>query len=117
MKCFKSSLLIGFSSSLLLLTGAQAWGSPVIGIASPMPAIQEPQQQPAQPAAAQSKTFTGTIVKDGEQYMLRDGSGAVYKLDDASKASAFEGKQVVVSGKLDAETKLIHVDSIVGASA
>ena len=64
------------------------------------------------PAAAKSTTFTGTVVKDGEQYVLRDASGVVYKMDDSSRAQSFEGKTVKVTGRLDADTKLIHVDTI-----
>ena len=76
-----------------------------------MPVIQEPQNPPSQtspdqtmPNQEQSKTttFTGTVVKDGEQYVLRDSSGSVYKLDDSSRAQAFEGKTVKVTGRLDA---------------
>ena len=50
--------------------------------------------------------------KDGEQYVLRDASGVVYKMDDSSRAQSFEGKTVKVTGRLDADTKLIHVDTI-----
>jgi len=56
-------------------------------------------------------------VKDGEQYVLRDSSGSVYKLDDSSRAQAFEGKTVKVTGRLDANSKMIHVSSIEGASS
>jgi uncharacterized protein YdeI (BOF family) len=62
--------------------------------------------------SSKTATFTGTVVKDGEQYVLRDSSGGVYKLDDTSRAQAFEGKTVKVTGRLDANSKMIHVDSI-----
>jgi uncharacterized protein YdeI (BOF family) len=61
---------------------------------------------------SKTATFSGTVVKDGEQYVLRDSSGSVYKLDDSSRAQAFEGKTVKVTGRLDANSKMIHVDSI-----
>jgi uncharacterized protein YdeI (BOF family) len=91
-----------------------------------MPVIQEPQTPPSQtppdqatpnqsmpnPDSSKSTTFTGTVVKDGEQYVLRDSSGSVYKLDDSSRAQSFEGKTVKVTGKLDADSKIIHVDTI-----
>jgi hypothetical protein len=87
-----------------------------------MPVIQEPQApspsqaQPDQSTPNQDSTkattFTGTVMKDGEQWVLRDSSGSVYKLDDSSRAQAFEGKQVKVTGRLDANSKMIHVDSI-----
>jgi uncharacterized protein YdeI (BOF family) len=116
----KMQLLLGISSCALMLASVQAQGF-TMNSASPMPVIQEPQAPPAQtspdqtmPSQDQSKatTFTGTIVKDGENYVLRDSSGGIYKLDDSSRAQAFEGKTVKVTGKLDADSKLIHVDSI-----
>ena len=51
-------------------------------------------------------------MKNGENYVLRDSSGGVYKLDDSSRAQAFEGKTVTVTGRLDADSKTIHVDTI-----
>ena len=116
----KMQLLLGISSCALMLASVQAQGF-TMNSASPMPVIQDPQAPPAQtspdqtmPSQDQSKatTFTGTIVKDGENYVLRDSSGGIYKLDDSSRAQAFEGKTVKVTGKLDANSKLIHVDSI-----
>jgi uncharacterized protein YdeI (BOF family) len=115
-------VLLGISSCAMLLATAQAWGAAAPKTATPMPVIQEPQTPPpsqtrpdqTMPNQDQSKvtTYTGTVVKDGEQYVLRDSSGSVYKLDDSSRAQAFEGKTVKVTGKLDANAKMIHVDSI-----
>jgi len=115
-----TKLLLGISSCALLLASVQAWGVTTPNSATPMPVIQEPQSPPSQTPPDQAMpnqdskttTFTGTVVKDGEQYVLRDSSGSVYKLDDSSRAQAFEGKTVKVTGRLDANSKMIHVDSI-----
>ena len=122
MKSTKLNILLGVSSCALLLTSVQAWGASTSNpAATPMPVIQEPQTPPSQAQpdqttpnqdSAKSTTFTGTIMKDGEQYVLRDSSGGVYKLDDSSRAQAFEGKTVKVTGRLDADSKMIHVDTI-----
>jgi uncharacterized protein YdeI (BOF family) len=114
-------LLLGLSSCALMVASVQAQGFSM-NFASPMPTVQEPQAPPAQtapdqtmqpnPDEAKATSFTGTIVKDGENYVLRDSSGGIYKLDDSSRAQAFEGKTVKVTGKLDANSKMIHVDSI-----
>jgi uncharacterized protein YdeI (BOF family) len=120
MKTSKMQILLGVSSCALMLASAQTWGATSPKSATPMPVIQEPQTPPAQtspdqaqnPDTAKSTTFTGTVVKDGEQYVLRDSSGSVYKLDDSSRAQAFEGKTVKVTGRLDSNSKMIHVDSI-----
>lgn len=118
MKSTKLQILLGVSTCALLLTSVQAWSSSATtNAATKMPVIQEPQTTPPalvqpDPDSSKSATFTGTILKDGEQYVLRDSSGGVYKLDDSSRAQSFEGKTVKVTGRLDAETKLIHVDTI-----
>ena len=120
MKSTKIQVLLGLSSCALLLASVQAWGATSPNSATPMPVIQEPQTPPSQTPPDQAMpnqdsktaTFTGIVVKDGEQYVLRDSSGSVYKLDDSSRAQAFEGKTVKVTGRLDADSKMIHVDSI-----
>jgi len=115
------TILLGLSSCALMLASVPAFAATTPNSASPMPVIQEPQTPPSQTPpdqampnqdSSKSTTFTGTVVKDGEQYVLRDSSGGVYKLDDSSRAQAFEGKTVKVTGKLDADSKMIHVDSI-----
>ena len=122
----KMKILLGVSSCALMLASTQAYGASSPKSATPMPVIQEPQNPPAPPAQtapdqttpntdtanAKTTSFTGTVVKDGEQYVLRDSSGSVYKLDDSSRAQTFEGKTVKVTGRLDSNSKMIHVDSI-----
>ena len=129
---------------MLVFTGVGAGAAPLTwSLATPVPAQQQqkpnqPQQplpmpnqpqtppdqmQPssgqdqAKPDQAQSTTFTGTVTKDGEQYLLQDSSGGVYKLDDATRAQPFEGKSVKVTGKLDTDAKLIHVENIEAVAA
>lgn len=115
------TILLGLSSCALMLASVPAFAATTPNSASPIPVIQEPQTPPSQTPpdqampnqdSSKATTFTGTVVKDGEQYVLRDSSGGVYKLDDSSRAQAFEGKTVKVTGKLDADSKMIHVDSI-----
>jgi uncharacterized protein YdeI (BOF family) len=121
MNSTKMRMILGVSSCAVVLASVQAYGATAPISASPMPVIQEPQTPPTQTSpdqampnqdSSKTATFTGTVVKDGEQYVLRDSSGGVYKLDDTSRAQAFEGKTVKVTGRLDANSKMIHVDSI-----
>jgi hypothetical protein len=61
----------------------------------------------------QAKTFTGTVMKNGENFVLSDPrSKTSYMLDDARKASQFEGKKVKVTGTVDVANNIIHVDTI-----
>jgi len=131
--CSLKRNLIGFSALLaMVLAFAVASGSSYFSSvhaqaqAQPQPQPQpneaQPQPQPdqAQPQPGQnqaSATFTGTVVKNGEQYMLRDSTGQIYGLDDSDKAKQFEGKTVKVTGQLDAQAKVIHVQDIQSAEA
>jgi hypothetical protein len=67
--------------------------------------------QPDQ-SAAKSVVVTGMIAKSGSNFILRDSTGTVYQLDAPDKAQPFEGKSVKVTGRLEAETKLLHVETI-----
>jgi hypothetical protein len=83
-------------------------------------AQQQPSQsQPSmdassQSSSAQANAFTGTVVKEGDKYVLQS-SGLSYQLDDQDKAKKFEGQQVKVNGDLDKSTKTIRVSDIAPA--
>jgi len=75
-------------------------------------------QQPDTPQqGAKAVVVTGMIVKSGSDFVLKDASGTVYRLDAPEKAEPFEGKSVKVTGKLDANASLIHVDAIEAVTA
>ena len=64
------------------------------------------QSQSAQPTGVQS--FSGTIVKAGDKYMLQDeASGQTYDIDHQDEVQKYEGKRVKVHGTLDG--KMIHL--------
>jgi hypothetical protein len=65
----------------------------------------------AQPDSA-TQTFTGTIVRVGDKYVLKTTDNMTYQLDDPDKAKDFEGKQVKVTGGLDTKAKLIHIQTV-----
>ena len=67
------------------------------------------QQEPAQ----KTKIFSGTIIKNGDTFVLSDAANKLsYKLDDAEKASHYEGKKVKVTGTVDVASNTIHVETI-----
>jgi photosystem II stability/assembly factor-like uncharacterized protein len=78
------------------------------------PVATQQQTQPQYDAQTQdAKPFNGTIVKEKGKLVLKDTVANVsYQLDDQDKAKQFLGKQVRVTGKLDMNTNLIHVESI-----
>lgn len=75
------------------------------------------QQQPPQSAGSQdqqqpsAQVFTGTIVKNGSKYVLKVSDSKSYQIDDQEKAKLYEGKQVKITGSLDAN-QVLHVTSI-----
>ena len=78
--------------------------------------IQQTDQQPANPQAQQEQpaapTFMGTIIKNGTRYVLKVSSNSWYQLDDQDRAKQYEGKQVKITGTLDAGGKSLHITSI-----
>jgi Protein of unknown function (DUF5818) len=83
------------------------------------PAVPQVQQNEAHmPASGEAttrdaQTFTGRIVKEEGQIVLKDPVTKVsYKLDDAAKAKQYMGKRVKATGKLDLNTNTIQLDRI-----
>ena len=64
---------------------------------------------PSQPSATatDAQTFSGTIVKAGDKYVLQDAaSGKSYDIDHQDQVKQYEGKKVRVHGTLDASGKI-----------
>jgi hypothetical protein len=88
------------------------------------PAIAAPNQGSSakQPAAAQKqnkpKTYFGKIVKlqNGKYGLIIDAKKSQgYFLDDQKTAAKYAGKDVLVKGKVDPHTSILHVASIKAA--
>jgi hypothetical protein len=85
--------------------------------ATPPPSSQTPESGAQPPsgsaadsgAAAGTQTFSGTVVKQGDKYVLKDDSGKTYDIDHQDEVKKFEGKRVRVQGTLDANTNKIMV--------
>ena len=70
---------------------------------------QTPSDQAAGPDPNGGQTFTGTVVQQGDKYVLQSEKGTVYDIDHQDQVKKFEGKRVRVHGTLDASGKMIHV--------
>ncbi|MFZ0743281.1 MAG: DUF5818 domain-containing protein [Terracidiphilus sp.] len=116
MKASKISLVLGVSTGLFAATGICAGASHLpVALDILMPLMQAAQTPPAaQPPQkpARSMTFKGTVVMEGKRYVLRDSSGKVFQLDNSARARQFQGKRVKVTGRVDANAKMIHIDRI-----
>jgi uncharacterized protein YdeI (BOF family) len=109
-------------STLTLLLGVGTSFAQQQDPASPSqtPSTQQPSSQPdATPAPSDTaknttptgtaQTFTGTVVKSGDKFMLQDASGTSYDVDKQDALKSLEGKKVNIHGTLDPNGKLIHV--------
>lgn len=129
----KRSLFVGISAALVALTvrrynreteleiegntgGPGGSGEPEHpGIPAPLSGNQAAPILPAHtamPMVAPTVTFSGTVVRHGPQFALRETAGVLYPLDSAGRAWPYEGEDVRVTGKLDLDTRLLYVDAI-----
>jgi len=84
------------------------------------PETQPAQNTPSQPGSQNStqsqaptaQTFTGTISKDANNFVLKASETTSYKLDNQQQVQEYEGQRVRVTGTLDRSINLIHVDRI-----
>jgi Protein of unknown function (DUF5818) len=84
---------------------------------NPTPAQPDAHQVPhaapeaeAQTPAAQ--TFTGTVDKEADSYVLKVSDSTSYKLDNQQAVQPYAGRRVQVTGTLDRAINLIHVDRV-----
>jgi len=77
---------------------------------TPSTAVGSSQDNAQQQTAARS--FTGTIMKSGDSYVLKTSDNMTYQLDDQARAKEYEGKQVQVTGSLDSSSNTIKVQDI-----
>jgi uncharacterized protein DUF5818 len=59
-----------------------------------------------------AQAFLGTIMKQGDTYVLQTTDNVTYQLDDQERAKGYEGKQVQVTGSLDKSSNTIKVSDI-----
>lgn len=84
--------------------------------AEPRPGEQQPSRHSGQHDDMQkqnaTQTFAGTIMKSGNQYVLKTADNVTYQLDDQARAKKYEGKQVQVTGSLDETSGTIRVEEM-----
>ncbi len=83
------------------------------------PTPSQPGGQQTSPAAPESatqaptaQTFTGTIGKEADNYILKVSDTTSYKLDNNQQVQTYEGQRVQVTGTLDRASNLIHVEKV-----
>ncbi len=90
--------------------------SAAIPFAPPAPATFLHQASPKdQPAV---RTFTGTIAKNGDEFVLNEAkTHKLYELDDQDTAGKFVEKNVRITGTLDVVKNIIRIQSIAEVAA
>jgi hypothetical protein len=78
---------------------------------STAPATQE-SKQPNDEAQSAAQTFTGTVSKREDTYVLNVEGSESYKLDDQDRARQFDGQKVKVFGIIDQGSAVLHVQTI-----
>ena len=73
------------------------------------PAGQSSPDAQAQSSSDSGQTFSGTVAKSGDKYVLQDASGKTYDVDRQEELKKYDGKQVRIKGTLDPDGKTIHV--------
>jgi len=123
----RTSLILIAVLAMVMMPAAFGQGTPPSqsqDSSAQTPSAPQPGQSPSTdnpPSNASSPdngmhSFVGSIVKNGDKYMLHTG-GTDYQLDDQAQASKFAGKDVKVTGQVDRESDTIRVQSIEPASS
>ena len=106
-------LSLGFTLSVIFAGNARratAHGNGLPKEPTPLPAPSPaPTLVPERPALS---SFSGTVVRHGSRFALREFDGDLYALDSTGLAWPFEGEDVLISGYLNAESGLLHICAI-----
>src|ERR1700692_1300279 len=117
---YRRWLIVGLSMSIFALSGLKRaleaqveQDQEVKNRPDPLPdSAPSPGPVLARPVSATPVTFSGTVIRDGSRFALRETAGVLYFLDSTGRAWPFEGEDVRVTGYLDSTTSLLHVDDI-----
>ncbi len=113
MKTKRAITLTVAALGLSFLTGASAYSATNIETGKTNKLLAASQKRDSK-----FETFTGTIAKKGDQFVLTDDSSKFsYSLDDQQTAEKFAGKKVRVKGILDTVNNIIRIETIEIAAA
>jgi rare lipoprotein A len=107
--------LFPIAGAWIILLSVSAFHTPLLaGQLQGLPQVHTAQQQGApQTPAQQKQTFEGTITRSDGKLVLEDNKDwSIYSLDDQQLAVIFEGRQVKLTGTLNAETRTIYISDV-----
>ena len=97
---------------------AEVLGPPLVAwseLQTPRPVTNSTKAQAIQVDARNEPSvsvITGTIVKDGNRYFLRQSEKISYRMDNEQTAELYEGKSVRIEGMVDTQNHMVHVTRI-----
>jgi hypothetical protein len=107
----KRCLSLGFTLSVIFAGGMRrttAQGNVLQKDPVPLP-LPTPTLVPDRPTLS---NFSGTVVRHGTRFALREIDGDLYALDSTGLAWPFEGEEVLISGYLNSDSGLLHICAI-----
>lgn len=112
----KRCLSLGFALPVIFAGGARRMSLRPSGVSPqqkdpgpiPVPSPTLP-HVPERPALT---SFSGTVIRHGTRFALRELDGDLYALDSTGLAWPFEGEEVRISGYLDPGSGLLHICAI-----
>ena len=66
----------------------------------------------AVPQVPPVSNFSGTVVRDGSRFALREFDGTLFALDSTGRAWPFEGEDVAITGYFNPDSRLLHICAI-----
>ncbi len=107
----KRCLSLGFTLSVIFAGGARrATTQGNVPTKEPVPLpLPPPTMMPERPSLS---SFSGTVVRHGSRFALREFDGDLYALDSTGLAWPFEGEEVLISGYLNPDSGLLHICAI-----
>ena len=109
----KRCLSLGFALPMILAGGTRRMNSRAGGSAA-LPKEPTPMPLPSAPPPVRPSltSFSGTVVRHGPRFALREIDGDLYAVDSTGLAWPFEGEQVLISGYLNPDSGLLHICTI-----
>jgi len=104
-------LSLGFTLSVMFAARRSATQAN-IPLKEPIPLPLPPPPPTVMPDRPSLTSFSGTVVRHGSRFALRECDGDLYALDSTGLAWPFEGEEVLISGYLNADSGLLHICAI-----
>jgi len=105
-------LSLGFTLSVMFAGARRTTTQGTLPAKEPVPLPLPPPPPTMMPERPSVSNFSGTVVRHGSRFALREIDGDLYALDSTGLAWPFEGEEVLISGYLTPDSGLLHICAI-----